>query len=181
MLLNESHYPTLRYVKVIAAGAARQQLCIRSCSWIHSTCRHVSISPTFYARLFCAKVWMKVWFEPFFYLHFKFELFLAQEYWRKCSHTMLVKLTTGLAISKIWRSFLVCYIKTSDWCLLWTSCPLRQTFPNYKQIFKLKMDLSLICLTLILGIGIVALFSKYKRRKKYLESLGFPFVSPCKV
>jgi hypothetical protein len=43
------------------------------------------ISPTFYARLFCAKV------LRFLCLHFRFEL--AQEYWRKCAHKMLVKLT----------------------------------------------------------------------------------------
>jgi hypothetical protein len=35
-----------------------------------------SISPTFYARLFC----MKVLPEAFLQLHFRFELFMAQEY-----------------------------------------------------------------------------------------------------
>jgi hypothetical protein len=43
----------------------------------------VSISPTFDVRLLGAKV--------FLYLHFRF---LVQEYWRKCSHKMLLKLTT---------------------------------------------------------------------------------------
>jgi hypothetical protein len=38
---------------------------------------------------------MKILREAFFYLHFRFELFLAQEYWHKCAHKMLVKLTTG--------------------------------------------------------------------------------------
>jgi hypothetical protein len=53
--------------------------------------RQVSISPTFYARLFCTKVLR----QAFLYLHFRFELFLAQEYWRKCTHKMLVKMTTA--------------------------------------------------------------------------------------
>ncbi len=51
----------------------------------------VSISPTFYAPLFRTKVLR----QAFLYLNFRFELFLAQEYWRKCAHEMLVKLTTG--------------------------------------------------------------------------------------
>jgi hypothetical protein len=38
---------------------------------------------------------MKVSRQAFLYLHFRFELFLAQEYWRKCAYKMLVKLTTG--------------------------------------------------------------------------------------
>lgn len=42
------------------------------------------------------------------------------------------------------------------------------------------MDLSLILLTLIFVICIVALNSKIQRRKKYLESLGFPILPPCK-
>jgi hypothetical protein len=48
-----------------------------------------SISPTFYARLFSTKVWR----EAFLSLHFRFDLFLAKEYWRKCARKMLVKLT----------------------------------------------------------------------------------------
>jgi hypothetical protein len=51
---------------------------------------HVSISPAFYVRLILAKVLG----EAFSHLHFRFELFLAQEYWRKCARKMLVKLTT---------------------------------------------------------------------------------------
>ncbi len=47
------------------------------------------ISPTFYPRLFCTKVLCKA----FLYLHFRFELLLAKEYWRKCAYKMLVKLT----------------------------------------------------------------------------------------
>jgi hypothetical protein len=41
---------------------------------------------------------MKVLHEAFLYLHFRFELSLAQEFWRKCTHIMLVKLTTGRQI-----------------------------------------------------------------------------------
>jgi hypothetical protein len=52
----------------------------------------VSISPTFYALLFCTKVLREV----FWYIHYKFELLLAQNYWRKCAQKMLVKLTTLL-------------------------------------------------------------------------------------
>jgi hypothetical protein len=37
---------------------------------------------------------MKVLRQAFLYLHFRFEFFLAQEYWRKCALKMLVKLTT---------------------------------------------------------------------------------------
>ncbi len=68
--------------------------------WIIGKCRrmvlsfltiHVSISPTFNARLFRTKVLR----EPLLCLHLRFELFLAQEYWRKCAHKMLVKLTTS--------------------------------------------------------------------------------------
>ncbi len=52
-----------------------------------SSCgRQVSISRTFYVRLFRTIVSL--------YLHFRFALFLALEYWRKCAHKMLVKLTT---------------------------------------------------------------------------------------
>ncbi len=47
----------------------------------------VSISPTFYAQLFCTKVSR----EAFFVLYI--ELYLVKEYWRKCAHKMLVKLT----------------------------------------------------------------------------------------
>ncbi len=49
----------------------------------------VSISPT-YARFICTKVSR----QAFLYLHVRFELFLVQEYWRKCACKMLVKLTT---------------------------------------------------------------------------------------
>ncbi len=52
----------------------------------------VSISPTFYAQLFLYKSYS----QSFLYLHIRFELFLAQEYWRKCAHKMLVKLTRGV-------------------------------------------------------------------------------------
>ncbi len=34
----------------------------------------------------------KVLCKIFMYLHIRFELFLVQEYWRKCAHKMLVKL-----------------------------------------------------------------------------------------
>ncbi len=51
---------------------------------------HVKISPNFYKQLFRTKVLR----AAFLYLNFRFELFLEQEYWRKCAHKMLVKLTT---------------------------------------------------------------------------------------
>jgi hypothetical protein len=47
----------------------------------------VSISPTFYARHFHTKVLPKAFFSS--------ENFFAQEYWRKCAHKILVKLTKG--------------------------------------------------------------------------------------
>jgi hypothetical protein len=40
-----------------------------------------------FTQKFCAKL--------FLYSHLRLELFLAQEYWRKCAHKMLVKLTSG--------------------------------------------------------------------------------------
>jgi hypothetical protein len=49
----------------------------------------MSISPTFYARIYGRKV-LHVYFLC---LHYRFELFLAQKYWLKCAHKMLVKLT----------------------------------------------------------------------------------------
>jgi hypothetical protein len=61
------------------------------CTCLNEIIYKVSISPTFYARLFRAKVSHKA----FLHLHFRFELFLAQEYWRKCAQKMLVKLTKG--------------------------------------------------------------------------------------
>jgi hypothetical protein len=54
-----------------------------------------SISPTFYELLFR----MKVFHEAFLTLHFRFVLFLAQEYLRKCAHKMLVKLTNEIEIT----------------------------------------------------------------------------------
>jgi hypothetical protein len=45
------------------------------------TIDQVSISPTFYASLFRTKVSRKA----FLYLHFRLELILGQEYWRKCT------------------------------------------------------------------------------------------------
>jgi hypothetical protein len=36
----------------------------------------------------------KVLRKAFLYSHFRYERFLAQEYWRNCAHKMLVKLTT---------------------------------------------------------------------------------------
>ncbi len=50
-----------------------------------------SLSPTFYARLFCTMVLRKA----FFCLHFRFELFLVQEYWHKCDYKKQVKQTKG--------------------------------------------------------------------------------------
>ncbi len=60
-----------------------------------------SISPTFYAQLFCAKVLR----EAFLYLHFKFELLLAKEHWHKCAYKMLVKLTTAYSIRAVSTNF----------------------------------------------------------------------------
>jgi hypothetical protein len=57
----------------------------------------VSISPTFYALHFHTKVLR----EAFLYLHLRFELFLTQEYLRKCAHKILVKSTTGLNFTNI--------------------------------------------------------------------------------
>jgi hypothetical protein len=51
----------------------------------------VTISPTFYARLFHTKVFCKA----VLYLHFRFELSCVQEYWRKYAYKMLVKLNKG--------------------------------------------------------------------------------------
>jgi hypothetical protein len=51
----------------------------------------MSISPTFYVRLF----YMKVLSKAFLYIHFRSELLLAKEYWHKCAYKMLVKLITG--------------------------------------------------------------------------------------
>ncbi len=73
----------------------------------------MSISPTFYVRLFCTKVSRK----DFFVLTFKVWNFLAQEYRRKCAHKMLVKLTLGLWLFTVFS--LVCVITMS---LLVYSC-----------------------------------------------------------
>ncbi len=53
--------------------------------------KQVSISPSFYARVFSTKVFHKA----FLYLYLRFEHFLAQEYRSKCAHNMLGKLTIG--------------------------------------------------------------------------------------
>jgi hypothetical protein len=52
----------------------------------------VPISPTFYAWLYCAKVLGKAFCT--YILGLKF--FGKKKYWRKCTHKILVKLTTGL-------------------------------------------------------------------------------------
>ncbi len=87
----------------------------------------VSISPTFYARIFCTKV-----LHNFLYLHSRFKLFLMQEYWLKYAHKMLVKLTKGVhcvedilepfykiikKLTKIWEDFFCDHI-SSLFCLL---------------------------------------------------------------
>jgi hypothetical protein len=51
---------------------------------------NVSISPTFYSHLFFHKSFA----QSFFVFTFQVWTFLAQEFWRKCAHKMLVKLTT---------------------------------------------------------------------------------------
>ncbi len=53
-------------------------------------------SPTFYGWLFRSKVSS----AAFLYLDFMFELYLAQDYWRKCAHKMLVKLTLARTSTK---------------------------------------------------------------------------------
>ena len=50
----------------------------------------VSISPTFYMRLFCTKVF----FAAFLSLKFVFVIFWQMEIGKKAAHNMLVKLTT---------------------------------------------------------------------------------------
>ncbi len=44
--------------------------------------------------------------ERFLYLHFRLELFLAQEYWLNWAHKMLVKLTIGVNITNICANIL---------------------------------------------------------------------------
>jgi hypothetical protein len=44
--------------------------------------------------LTCSFSIQKVLREAFLYLHFMFEFSLEQEYWRKCAHKILVKLTS---------------------------------------------------------------------------------------
>jgi hypothetical protein len=51
----------------------------------------VSISPTFYKRLFCTKVFC----AAFLYLQFGFEVFCQNNIGTKTAHKMLVKLATG--------------------------------------------------------------------------------------
>ena len=51
----------------------------------------VSISPTFYERLFCTKVFR----AAFLYLHCRFKLFRCKEIGAKAARKMLVKLTQG--------------------------------------------------------------------------------------
>ncbi len=60
----------------------------------------VSISPTFSARFFRTKVLR----ASFLHLNLRYELFLAQEYWRKCSHRMLVKKTPVVNFTNILRA-----------------------------------------------------------------------------
>ncbi len=40
-------------------------------------------------------------------LHLRFDLFLAQEYWRKCAHKMLVKLTKGIRHFTLTSTFVI--------------------------------------------------------------------------
>jgi hypothetical protein len=49
-----------------------------------------------FTNILRALFWYKSFAQSFFVLtlHFRFELLLAKEYWRKCAHKMLVKLTT---------------------------------------------------------------------------------------
>jgi hypothetical protein len=53
-----------------------------------------SISPTFYARLFCTKVSR----EAFLFLQLRLNFLFAQEYWCNCTNKMFVKLTPYLSV-----------------------------------------------------------------------------------
>jgi hypothetical protein len=54
---------------------------------------HQHFTRSFFIRKFHMKLCL--------HLHFRFELFLAQKYWRKCNLKMLVKLTTGRGLRVI--------------------------------------------------------------------------------
>ncbi len=107
----QSHF--IRWLKARAKEAAfrGRKFCLLQCQsvslrisniFVNNNNNQVSISPTFYARLFRTKVSR----EAFLYLHYRFELFLAKEYWRKCARKMLVKLTTDLYFfSQVFRRF----------------------------------------------------------------------------
>ncbi len=81
---------SLMYVLSIPRSIPILCLFFSVCNQTRSVEDQVSISPTFYPRLFRTKV-SRV---AFLYFHFRFELILAQKYLRKCAHKMLVKLTT---------------------------------------------------------------------------------------
>ena len=57
----------------------------------HSSWKQVSISPTFYKQLFCAKDFR----AAFLHLHCRFKLFRRKEIGTKAARKMLVKLTQG--------------------------------------------------------------------------------------
>ncbi len=58
-----------------------------------------------FTKILHAAFTTKVLRKAFLCLHFRFELFLAQEYWHKCAHKMLVKLTTGVNFTNIFEHF----------------------------------------------------------------------------
>ncbi len=69
------------------------------CSWkILYFCDHHGSPDTwcqFHQHFTCGFFVQKFFAQLFLHLNFWFELFLAQEYWHKCAHKMLVKLTPG--------------------------------------------------------------------------------------
>ncbi len=91
----------------------------------------VSISPTFYGRLFCTKVLQ----EAFLYIHFRFEHILAQEYQRKCAHKMVVKLTPGFPTAL----FLSCSSVTHNSSFHCNWFHIRQGFSNFFALCHIKL------------------------------------------
>jgi hypothetical protein len=52
----------------------------------------------FHQHFTCGFFLRKFFCEAFLYLHFRFALLLSEEYWRKCTYKMLVKLPTELQL-----------------------------------------------------------------------------------
>ncbi len=71
-----------------------------NCSCYYNAIHRVSISPTFYARLFR---WKVLW-ESFLYIHFRLELFWRKNIGAKTAHRMSVKLTQGGKFCLSWSN-----------------------------------------------------------------------------